>query len=407
MQKLAEICIRRPVFATMLILALVVIGLDSYRKLGVDYFPKVEFPFVNISTVLPGASPEEVESQVTKVLEEAVNTISGIDDLNSTSAEGISIITIGFTLEKDPEIAAQEVRDKISTVLGQLPKDAKPPVVEKIATDASPILNIVISAKRDLREITKLADDRLKKNIESLSGVGQVRFVGDRKRQIQIVLDPERLYAYNLNIEQVRAALALQNIEIPGGRIDQGTREVSLRTLGRVERPPDFERVVVGNLNGAPIRVSDIAQVVDGFEEPRSTARLNGQPAVVLAVRKQAGTNTLDVIAAVKDRLEVLKKSLPPDFEITYSRDQSGFIRAAFEAVQEHLVLGGIFAAIIVMFFIRNWRSTLIAAIAIPTSIISTHRHLAAGQLYADPDVVLPLPQVGTGPSRHAFRNVP
>jgi HAE1 family hydrophobic/amphiphilic exporter-1 len=373
MQKLAQICIRRPVFATMLILALVVIGLDSYRKLGVDYFPKVEFPFVNITTTLRGASPEEVESQVTKPLEEVLNTISGIDDLNSSSAEGVSIISIGFVLEKDPEVAAQEVRDKISTVLGQLPRDADPPVVEKIATDASPVLNVVVSANRDLREITKIVDDRLKKNLESLNGVGQVRFVGDRTRQIQVILDGEKLYSYNLNIEQVRAALAAQNIEIPGGRIDQGNRELSLRTLGRVARPEDFGRIVVGNLNGAPVRVNDIGQVLDGFEEPRSSARLNGEPAVVLAVRKQAGTNTLDVIARVKERIEELKPLLPPDFRITYARDQSGFINAAFHAVQEHLILGGFFAAIIVLLFIRNWRSTLIAAVAIPTSIISTY----------------------------------
>jgi hydrophobic/amphiphilic exporter-1 (mainly G- bacteria), HAE1 family len=378
MQKLAAICIRRPVFATMLILALVVVGLDSYRKLGVDYFPKIDFPYVNITTVLPGASPEEVESQVTKPIEEAVNTISGIDELNSTSAEGLSLVTIQFVLEKDPDVAAQEVRDKISTVLGQLPKDAKPPVVEKIATDAAPVLNVVVSANRDMREITKLVDDRLKKNIESIDGVGQVRFVGDRKRQIQVIMDGEKLAGYNLNVEQIRAALALQNVEVPGGRIDQGNRELSLRTLGRVEKPADFERIVVGTMNGAPIRVSDIAKVVDGFEEPRSLARLNGQQAVVLAVRKQAGTNSLDVIARVKARIEVLRKSLPEDLNISYARDQSGFIEAAFHAVQEHLILGGFFAAIIVMLFIRNWRSTLIAAIAIPTSIISTFTLLNA-----------------------------
>jgi HAE1 family hydrophobic/amphiphilic exporter-1 len=372
MQKLAEICIKRPVFATMLILALVVVGLDSYRKLGVDYFPKVEFPYVNITTVLPGASPEEVESQITKPLEEVVNTISGIDELNSTSAEGLSLITIAFVLEKDGEVAAQEVRDKIATVVGTLPKDAKTPVVEKLATDAAPVLNVVISSNRDLREITKIVDDRLKKNIESLDGVGQVRFVGERKRQIQVILDGEKLSGYNLNVEQARAALVAQNIEIPGGRIDQGNRELSLRTLGRVEKPIDFERIVVGNLNGAPVRIRDIAEVVDGFEEPRSIARLNGKPAIVLAVRKQAGTNSLDVIDGVKNRVEQLKSSLPPDFEITYARDQSGFIKAAFEAVQEHLVLGGIFAGIIVLLFIRNWRSTIIAAISIPTSIIST-----------------------------------
>jgi hydrophobic/amphiphilic exporter-1 (mainly G- bacteria), HAE1 family len=372
MQKLAEVCIRRPVFATMLIVALVVVGLNSYRQLGVDYFPKVEFPFVTVTTVLRGASPEEVESQVTKPLEEAVNTISGIDELNSTSAEGISVITIGFVLEKDPDVGAQEVRDKINSVLGELPRDADPPTVEKVATDASPILNIVVSANRDLREITKLVDDRLKKNLESLDGVGQVRFVGDRKRQVQVIIDPEKLYSYNLNVEQVRASLAMQNIEVPGGRVDQGNRELSLRTMGRVERPEDFARIVVGQISGAPVRVSDIGRVEDTYEEPRSVATLNSEPAVVLQVRKQAGTNTLDVIARVKERVTELRPSLPPDFEITYARDQSGFIQAAFFAVQEHLVLGGIFASIIVLIFIRSWRSTLIAAVAIPTSIIST-----------------------------------
>lgn len=373
MQTLAKLCIRRPVFATMLILALVVIGLDSYRKLGVDYFPKVDFPFVNITTTLRGASPEEVESQVTKPLEEAVNTISGIDELNSTSAEGVSIITIAFVLDKDPDVAAQEVRDKINTVLAQLPRDIDAPKVEKLATDSAPVLNVVVSANRDLREITKIVDDRLKKNIESLNGVGQVQFVGDRKRQVHVTVDGEKLYSYNLNIEQVRGSLAAQNIEIPGGRIDQGTRELSLRTLGRVERPADFERVVVAQVNGSPIRISDIGTVEDSYEEPRSVARLNGQPAVVLQVRKQSGTNTLDVISLVKSRLDELKKTLPADFKISYTRDQSGFIHAAFAAVQEHLILGGIFAAIIVMAFFKNWRSTLIAAVAIPTSIISTY----------------------------------
>ncbi len=373
MQTLAKLCIRRPVFATMLILALVVIGFDSYRKLGVDYFPKVDFPYVNITTVLRGASPEEVESQVTKPLEEAVNTISGIDELNSTSAEGVSIITIAFVLEKDPDVAAQEVRDKINTVLAQLPRDIDAPKVEKLATDSAPVLNVVVSSNRDLREITKIVDDRLKKNIESLNGVGQVQFVGDRKRQIHVTVDGEKLYSYNLNVEQVRMSLAAQNIEIPGGRIDQGTRELSLRTLGRVERPVDFEKVVVAQVNGSPVRISDIGTVEDSYEEPRSVARLNGKPAVVLQVRKQSGTNTLDVISLVKSRLDDLKATLPADFTISYSRDQSGFIRAAFEAVQEHLILGGIFAAIIVLAFIKNWRSTLIAAVAIPTSIISTY----------------------------------
>jgi HAE1 family hydrophobic/amphiphilic exporter-1 len=376
-QKLAEICIKRPVFATMLILALTVTGLASYLKLGVDFFPKVDFPFVTITTSLRGASPEEVETQVTKRIEEAVNTVSGIDELRSTSLEGVSIVFLQFVLEKDPDVAAQEVRDKVATVLSLLPKDADPPVIDKVATDASPILNIAVSAQRDLREITKLVDDRLKKNLESIAGVGQVRFVGDRTRQVQVWLDGNKLYSYNLNIDQVRSALALQNVEIPGGRVDEGAREVSLRTLGRVERPADFGRVILASTPAGVVRVNDVARVVDGYEEPRSYARLDGRDAVVLEIRKQAGTNTLEVIGKVKERVEQLRGALPPDFQITYTRDQSGFISQAFHAVQEHLILGGILAALVVLLFIRSWRSTLIAAVAIPTSIISTYTLMA------------------------------
>ncbi len=373
MQKLAQLCIRRPVFATMLILALVVLGLDSYAKLGVDFFPKVEFPVVTVTTVLRGASPEEVESQVTKRVEEAVNTISGIDDLRSISSEGVSLVVVQFVLEKDAEVGAQEVRDKISTMLSQLPNDAETPVIEKLATDAAPVINVVVSAPRDLREVTKIADDRIKKNIESISGVGQVRFVGERERQIQVWLDGDKLYSYNLNVEQVRRALAAQNVEVPGGRVEQGPRELSLRTLGRIEDPRDFGRVIVGGAGPAPVRLDDIGEVVDGYKEPRSLARMDGRPAVVLEVRKQAGTNTLEVIRGIKARVDELRPSLPPDFQVTYTRDSSKFIQESFNAVQEHLILGGFFAAFIVLLFIRSWRSTLIAAIAIPTSIISTY----------------------------------
>src|SRR4051812_710778 len=320
MQKLAQICIKRPVFATMLIMALVVLGFDAYRKLGVDLFPKVDFPVVTVTTSLRGAAPEEIETQVSKRVEEAVNTISGIDDLRSTSAEGISIVAIQFMLDKDPEVASQEVRDKVNRILPDLPKDADPPVIEKVATDASPILNVAVSSTRDLRETTKLVDDRIKKNIESLRGVGQVRFVGDRQRQIQVVVNGEKLYSYNLNIEQVRAALAAQNVEIPGGRLDQGQREVSVRTMGRIIDPRDFGRVIVGTVHGTPVRVNDIGHVVDGFEEPRSLARLNGENAVVLEIRKQAGTNTLQVITAIKQRIADIQKTLPPDLKVSYTR---------------------------------------------------------------------------------------
>ncbi|MGB9604896.1 MAG: efflux RND transporter permease subunit, partial [Bryobacteraceae bacterium] len=373
MQKLAEICVRRPVFATMLILALVVLGLNSYRKLGVDLLPKIEFPTVTITTTLRGASPEEVETQVTQRIEEAVNTVSGIDELRSLSAEGISIVYVTFVLEKDPDVAAQEVRDRVSSVVRHLPRDADPPMIEKIATDATPVISLAVSAPRDLREVTKLVDDRLKKNLESLPGVGQVRFVGERQRQIQIWLDGEKLYAYNLNIDQVRAGIAAQNVEIPGGHMDQGPREVSLRTLGRIERPQDFADLIVATVGGAPVRVRDIGRVEDGVEEPRSLARLDGEPAVVLEVRKQAGTNTLEVIRRIKARVEELRQTLPPDFQVAYLGDQSLFIEASFKAVQEHLILGGLFAGLVVLLFIRSWRTTLIAAVAIPTSIVSTY----------------------------------
>ena len=373
MQKLAQICIRRPVFATMLILFLVVMGIDAYSKLGVDFFPKVEFPIVTVTTTLRGAAPEEVESQVTKRIEEAVNTISGIDDLTSLSAQGISQVNIQFVLSKDADSAAQEVRDKVARLQSQLPRDTDPPIVDKIATDASPMINVVISSPRDLRETTKLVDDRIKKNLESLPGVGQVRLVGDRQRQIQVLLDAGRLFAYNLNIDQVRAALALQNVEIPGGRLDQGSREVSVRTLGRIETPADFNRIIVSNQTGVPVRISDIADVVDGVQEPRSLTRLDGIPSVALEIRKQSGTNTLEVIRTVKDRIAELRPLLPADLKIAYTRDQSTFISEAFAAVQEHLILGGVLAGIIVLLFIRSWRSTIIASIAIPTSIISTY----------------------------------
>ncbi|MEK7405671.1 MAG: efflux RND transporter permease subunit [Acidobacteriota bacterium] len=373
MQKLAQLCVRRPVFATMLILALVVMGLDAYRKLGVDLFPKIEFPTVTVTTILRGASPEEVETQVTRRIEEAVNTASGIDEMRSQSAEGISLVFVTFVLEKNADVAAQEVRDKVAGVMRQLPRDIEPPVIEKMSTDATPVISIAVSSPRDLRETTKLVDDQIKKNIESINGVGQVRFIGERTRQIQVWLDGEKLHAYNLNIDQVRNALAAQNVEVPGGRVDQGARELTLRTLGRVEKPADFASIIVGNAGGMPVRVSDIARVEDGVEEPRSLARLDGTAAVLLEVRKQSGTNTLEVIGAVKARLEELKQNLPPDFRITYTGDQSRFISESFKAVQEHLILGGLCAAFVVLLFMRSWRSTLIAAVAIPTSIISTY----------------------------------
>ncbi|MFN8005984.1 MAG: efflux RND transporter permease subunit [Terriglobia bacterium] len=373
MQKLAEICIRRPVFATMLIMALVVIGGASYIKLGVDLFPKVDFPVVAVTTVLPGSSPEEIETEITKKVEEACNTASGIDEMRSVSLEGVSQVFVTFVLERDPAEAAQDIRDRVGRIVGTLPRDIDPPVIEKMDPDAFPVVSIAISAARPTREITEISDKQIKQSLESLNGVGQVRFVGDRKREIHIWLNPDKLRSYNLTIDEVRRALASQNVEIPGGWVEHGIQELTLRTLGRVHKVEEFNDIILKTVNGSPVRVSDVAVVEDGVEEPRSLARLNGKEAIVLEVRKQSGTNTLSVVAAVKERLDDLKRILPPDFKILILRDQSTFVQNSFDAVQEHLILGGLFAALVCLLFIANLRATLIAAIAIPTSIISTY----------------------------------
>ena len=373
MQKLAEICIKRPVFATMIGVALIVLGGFAYTKLGVDLFPKVEFPTVTVTTTLQGASPEEIESQITKRIEEAVNTIEGIDELRSVSAEGVSQVFVTFVLERPADSAASDVRDRVNRILKDLPDDADPPVIEKLDVDAAPVMSIAVSGKRSLRETTEIADKRIKEIIESMSGVGQVRWIGDRQREIQIYLDPDKLRSYNLTVDQVRQGLAAQNVETPGGRIDQGARELTLRTLGRVERVEEFNNIIIANIGSAPVRVRDVGYTEDGVQEPRTIARLDDEQAVVLEVRKQSGTNTVETVDAVKARLAEIQKTLPPDFRVQVLRDQSTFIKGSFEAIQEHLILGAIFAALVVLIFIRDFRSTLISSLAIPTSIIATY----------------------------------
>lgn len=372
MQKLAELCIERPVFATMLILALTFIGGFAYSILGVDLFPKVDFPTITVTTTLRGASPEEVETEITKKIEESVNTLPGIDELRSVSTEGVSLVFITFVLERDTDQAAQDVRDKVNTILGDLPQEIDPPIIEKLDPDATPVMSIAVSAKRSSREITEIADKKIKQAIESISGVGQVRFIGDRKRQIQIWIDTQKLTAYNLTIPQVEAALVSQNIELPGGRIDQGSREQVVRTLGRIASTADFNKIIIAMINSSPVMISDIGYVEDGIEEPRTMARLDGNEAVILEVRKQSGNNTLQVVENVKERLVEIQKLLPPDFQVQIIRDQSRFIKGSFEAIKEHLILGGFLAALVVLLFLGNFRSTIIAAVAIPTSIIST-----------------------------------
>jgi HAE1 family hydrophobic/amphiphilic exporter-1 len=372
MQKLAEICVRRPVFATMLIVTLMVLGIFSYQRLTVERFPRVEFPIVSIVTRLPGAAPEEVETEISDKVEQALNTISGIEELRSTSSEGVSLVFITFDLDRDLDVAAQDVRDKINTILPQLPRGIDPPTVEKLDPDASPIMTLTLASNRTVREMTEYADKTLRRQLESVDGVGQVVLLGGRKRQINVHLDGDKLRAYNLTVAQVSQALQGQNLEVPGGRIEEGARTVTLRTLGRLQAVAEFNQIIVANRNGYPIKISDLGATEDGVEEIETAGLLNDKSALLLNIRRQSGTNTVDVIDALKERLNELKKVLPPGYAVEIVRDQSEFILASFHAIQEHLIIGSILASLVVLLFMRNLRATIISAIAIPTSIVST-----------------------------------
>jgi hydrophobic/amphiphilic exporter-1 (mainly G- bacteria), HAE1 family len=372
MQWLAELCVRRPVFAWVLVLSPLVIGVFAFTKLGVDRFPNIDIPTVVITTRLPGAAPEQVETEVTDKIEEAVNTISGIDTLSSISSEGTSQVIVSFVLEKEPNVAAQEVRDKVNRVIPLLPRSVTQPTVEKLDPTASPVLTVAISAPKSLRDITEYADKVLRRQIESSDGVGQVLVIGGRKRQINIVLDAGLLRAQNLTVNEVSRALQAQNVEVPGGRIDQGAQSVTLRTRGRVESVAGFGDIVVREVAGHPIRLRDVAELEDGMVEARTLASLNGQSTVLLQIRKQSGTNTVQVATRVKERLAGIEQTLRPGYSLQIVRDEADFIQASITTVQEHLVVGSILAAVVVLLFLGNFRSTVIAAIAIPTSIVTT-----------------------------------
>jgi HAE1 family hydrophobic/amphiphilic exporter-1 len=378
MQKLAEVCIRRPVFASMLILALVVLGGASWFGLSVDRFPAVDLPNMRVRTLLPGASPEEAEVQVSQRLEEAINTAPGISELRSVNGPGISLVLPVFDLERDIDAAAQDVRDRVAGVLNQLPRDIEQPVIAKFDNDSSPILTVAVSGDRTLRELTEIGDKIVRRALERANGVGEVLVVGGLERAINIWIDAERLAAYRLPITEVRTALTRQNADMPGGNVTTATTEQTLRTLGRVTDPRDFNDLVIKTVNGAPIRVRDIGWAEDGTKEQRTLSRLNGVPTVILEVRRQSGFNTVAAIEAVKANLERVRAQVPADVRLEIIRDQSRYIYAALHEINTHLVLGSILACAIVLLFMRNWRATVIAGVAIPASVISTFAMMRA-----------------------------
>jgi HAE1 family hydrophobic/amphiphilic exporter-1 len=378
MQWLAEICVHRPVFATVIVLFLTVVGGFSFFTLGVDRFPKIDLPTISVSTSNPGAAPQEMESEVTDIIEGAVNTVPGIDEMRSNSSKGSSNVTITFNLEKDPDQAYQELQQKISTVINRLPETADPPVVRKSDPDSQPVLMYSVSAPRGIVELTNLAQNVIQERIESADGVGEVVIFGARQRQIKIYIDPDRLRAYNLSVTDVTNAITSQNQELPGGTLIEGPKTVGLRTISKLTKVEEFNDIVVVTRTGFPIKIKDIGRVDDGGVDASTAVSLDGVPSVTVAIRKQSGANTIALINNVKARMAEIIPTLPPDLKIAVVRDQSEFIENSLHAIEEHLVLGAIFAAVIVFFFLWNVRSTIIAALAIPTSIIAAFALIAA-----------------------------
>jgi HAE1 family hydrophobic/amphiphilic exporter-1 len=373
--RLADVSIQRPVFATMLIAALVTLGWISAGRLGIDLFPKVEFPIVVVTTVLQGATPETVESEVTEILEEHVNTLGGLRDLLSMSSEGLSRVVVWFELEVDPDTAVQAVRDKVALARHQLPQDAEPPIVERVDPDAQPILAVMVAGELPRRELTRFADDVVKERIQRVMGVGSVTLVGGRDREVRIWLDAYRLRAHGVTADDVIRAIGSEHAEIPGGRLEAAgrTAEFSFKTKGEVESVAEFGEIVIAyREGGGPIRVRDVARVEDGAADERTYAELDGVPGVSLLVRRQSGRNTVEVARAVKAEVEAIQGLAPAGVRLVVAQDVSRFIESSVRDVAFDMVLGGILAIVVTLAFLRSVRTTLIVATAIPVSVIGS-----------------------------------
>ena len=366
------ISIRQPVFALMLILGLVVLGLVSLQRLDVDLNPDVAFPFVTVTTLLPGAAPETIETEVTDLLEEQINTIEGIRNLSSTSSEGISQVFVEFELGYDIDVKAQQVREKIAPIRGELPLDIEEPVVTQLDPDANPILSVMVGGPLSIRELSEFAENTLKDQLERLPGVGNIEIVGARKREVRIWLDPVRLAGYGLAIDDVRATLLQENAEMAGGRIEGREREWTVTTSGKVQRVEDFGSLIAAQRGGRLIYLRDVATIEDGLAEERSLARFNSQRGVSLEIRRRSGANTVAVARAVREEVAQIASSLPNGMQILIARDTAVFIEDSISSVFQDMTLGGILVVLVVLLFLRNRRSTFIAALAIPSCVFAS-----------------------------------
>ena len=375
--KLAETCVKYPVFTVMLIAFLVTLGIFSYRGLAVDLFPKADPATVNVEVRLPGATPEEVVTGVVLPLEDAISSVSGIDEIDVYAFEGQAWITCTFVLERDIEGAAQDIREKVAGAIDRLPRDTLPPIITKQDPQSDPILTVLVSGSMSRRELTEIADKQVRRAIQTVDGVGSVELNGGQGRQVRVLLDAQKLTSHNFTVLDVREALQRENIEAPGGRMITGPQELGLRTLGRVTSPEQFGEIVIGTRGGAPVRIRDVATVEDGAQELRTWSALfrkntPSRDVVSINVLRQSGVNTVHVADDVRGKIEELRTQLPAGVQLQIVHDISDFIKASVHSLIEHLIFGSILASLVVWLFIRNWRAVLIAAVAIPASIIAT-----------------------------------
>ena len=375
--RIAEICVKHPVFTVMLIAFLLTLGVFSYRGLAVDLFPKADPATVNVEVQLPGATPEEMVTGIVLPLEDAISSVSGIDEMSVYASQGMADITCTFVLERDIDGAAQDIREKVSAAVNRLPRETLPPVITKEDPQSDPIMTVLVSGPMSRRELTEIADKQVRRAIQTVDGVGSVDLNGGQARQIRVLLDAQKLTSHNFTVLDVRNALQRENIEAPGGRMISGPQELGLRTLGRVTSAAQFSQIVVGTHGGIPGRIRDVAQVEDGAQELRTWSALfgkgnPGEDVVSIQILRQSGANTVRVADDVRKQIEDLRGQLPPGVQLLIVHDISDFIKASVHSLIEHLILGSIFASAIVWLFIRNWRAVLIAAVAIPSSIIAT-----------------------------------
>ncbi|MCX6828501.1 MAG: efflux RND transporter permease subunit [candidate division Zixibacteria bacterium] len=370
--KLAEVAIRRPVFTVMMIVALVVLGYASFNLMSVDLMPNISFPFVIVSTVYPGAGAEAVETELTKKIEDAINPISGVKHITSYSQESYSFVFAEFVLEKDPQVAAQEVREKVSAIRGDLPKEIEAPVIARYDPESQPIMSLSVAGTLPPREITTITKDEIQKRLESIPGVGSVTLVGGFEREIDVLIDIKKMESYEISVDQVKTALAAANLEIPGGRVNEDNTEYLIRTMGKLTRVSQFNNIVIDNPDGQPVYLKDIATIIDGVQEQRSLARLNGQTAITLDVSKQSGANTVDVARNVKAAVSLLQRELPPGINLNIVVDDSKYIEDSIDDVMVNILYGGLLAVLVIFLFLADIRSTIISAVAIPASIVAT-----------------------------------